>query len=374
MIRDCHVRRIAALLVVASLAIAAFAQRKKKSEDEITQTLEVLPDPPPSTTADPHRLVFHVSPLGANGLLSKQTRDALKALQRSMKGATPVKLRAFVAGSGDMRRVASIVSEVFSEKRQPLPALSIVQVGSLPLTGAQVVIESISVEKKSLHPNGLALVSGQAHTEAQPTRDVTELATKALQDVGKAAAAVGAQTTDVLRVTCFLTSIEGAQSLTGAVRGMFPAAVFHYVQTQRAPSRAVAECEAAVRSGQASSEPLRLVNPDGLPKSANYSQIAVVAGPKIILTGTQLQFGFQDADARLAFQRLEKVLDQAGSSVKHVAMSSVYPLSASLTEQVRRIRFEFFERQRPPASTMLEFEGLPAMEAGFAIDVVAVPR
>ena len=373
MIVDRHVRRLAALLVLASLGIA-FAQKKKKSEEEITQTLEVLPDPPQSTTADPHRLVFHVTQPITTGLLSRQTRDALKALQRTVKGATLVKLRAFVAGSGDMRRVGSIVSEVFSEKRQPLPAISIIQVGALPLPGAQVIIEATSVEKKALHPNGLAFISGQAHSEAQPQRDVTHLANKALADVQKAAAAVGSKNEDVLRVTCFLSSIEGAQPLTATARSMFPAAVFHFVQTQRAPVRAVAECEAVARSGQPAAEPLRLLNPEGLPQSANYSQIAIVSGPKIILTGTQLEFGFQDADARLAFQRLEKVLDQAGTSLKHVAMSNVYPLSLSMAEQVRRIRFEFLDKAKPPASTMLEFEGLPAMEAGFAIDVIAVPR
>ena len=72
-----------------------------------------------------------------------------------------MKLRAFVAGSGDMRRVQAIVSETFTERRLSLPALSVVQVGGLPLEGAQVVIEATSVGKKDVNPNGLVFIAGQ---------------------------------------------------------------------------------------------------------------------------------------------------------------------------------------------------------------------
>ena len=55
-------------------------------------------------------------------------------------------------------------------------------------------------------------------------------------------------------------------------------------------------------------------------------------------------------------------------------MAHLYPLSSSIAEQIRRIRFEFFDKTRPPAATMQPFEGLPAMDAGFAIDVVAIAK
>ena len=60
--------------------------------------------------------------------------------------------------------------------------------------------------------------------------------------------------------------------------------------------------------------------------------------------------------------------------MKNVAMSSLYPLSTSIAEQVRRIRFDFYDKSRPPASTMLNFEALPAMDAGFAVDVIAIAK
>ena len=148
---------------------AAWGQKKKKKSDEepVTQTLPLLKDPPAAIEGQTQRLVFHVSPLSSKGLLSPQVRDGLKELLKSNHGATILKLRAFVAGSGDLRRVQAIVSEVFTDHKLNLPALSTIQAGGLPLEGAQVVLESIAEEKKTVNPNGLAFFSGQQAKDAR---------------------------------------------------------------------------------------------------------------------------------------------------------------------------------------------------------------
>ena len=84
--------------------------------------------------AETGKLAFHVSPLSAKGLLTQQVHDALKALDRANGGATFIKLRAFVAGTGDMRRVATIVGEEFADKKIPLPAVTTVQAALYPWT------------------------------------------------------------------------------------------------------------------------------------------------------------------------------------------------------------------------------------------------
>ncbi|MBI1788179.1 MAG: hypothetical protein HYR60_11590 [Acidobacteria bacterium] len=360
------------LVALAALAAIAYPLPKKKKKEEETQTLEVPKDPPAATTAETRRLVFHVTPLSGKGLLSQQVREALKALMKTAGSAQIVKLRAMVAGSGDLRRVPAIVSEVFTEKKLNLPVVSTVQVGGLPMEGAQVVLESTAMVRKEVNPHGLAWISGQQHSTDKPLEAVEPLARKSLDDLKTAVAAAGSHPSDVLRLTCFMSSLDGVNEVRGLIAADFAQAAVNLVQVQRAPARGVVECEAVARLRHAVAEPVRLVNPQGLPSSPNYSQLALIGARKIVLTGTQVSFGYQDADARLAFQRLDKVLREAGVSAKNVAMSSLYPLSTSLAEQVRRIRFEFYDPSHPPASTMLPFEGLPAMEAGFAVDVVAV--
>ena len=102
--------RIVALAMAGLIAASPILAKKKKKEEEITQTLEVLPDPPSTLKVETSRMTFEVSPLSSKGLLSQQVRDAIKALWKANRGETIVKLRAFVAGTGDMRRFPQLVT------------------------------------------------------------------------------------------------------------------------------------------------------------------------------------------------------------------------------------------------------------------------
>lgn len=365
-------RTIGVLVVCVLVAHAGPLLKKKKSDEDVTQVLQLPKDPPSAVVAETARLSFHVSPLSSKGLLSQQVRDALKALQHSVGSGAIVKLRAFVAGSGDLRRVQAIVSETFTDHHQPLPALSVVQVGGLPLEGAQVVMEATAVGKKEVNPNGLVFIAGQQASAPNPLEPVLPLAEKALGQLRTAVKGAGSEAEDVLRGACFLSSLDDFAKVRERVGSEYPGAAWTFVQVQRAPWNAVAECEAVARSRVKIEGPVQFLNPDGLAKSPNYSQIAMVGAPRVAITGTQVAFGMQDSDVRLAFGRLEKELAGVGASVKDVAWSSIYPLSNAAAEDVRKIRFEFYDAARPPACTLLPFEGLPSLDASFAVDAIAV--
>ena len=362
------------LALACALAVTAWPlAKKKKNQEEQTQTLQFPRELPSALAVETRRLVFQVSPLSAKGLLTQQVRDALHTLAHSA-GGTVVRLRAFVAGRGDVRRVRDLVSENFSDRRQPLPVLSVVQVGGLPLEGAQVVFESTALSKKEVNAAGLAFISGQAATSEGPLDPVPPLAAKALDGLRQSVRAAGARPEDVLRVTCFLSSLDNLAAVREIFDREYPGAARNYVQTQRAPARAIAECEAVARLSTPPAAPLELRNPAGTTPSPYYSQFALVGAPQVVLSSMQAAFGFQEADARLAFERLEKALEASGGSLKGAAFASFYPLSASIAAQVRKVRAEFFEPGRPPAVTMLPFEGLPSMDAGFAADVIVLKQ
>ncbi len=360
-------------LIHALVSLPSFAMAKKKKE-EITQTLEAPKDPPLAVVADTQRLGFLVSPLSAKGLLSAQLRDAIRGLIKTANGAQIVKLRAFTAGTGDMRRVYAIVSDIFTEKKLPLPAVSIVQVGGLPLDGAQVQLEAYVVGKKTVNPNGLAFVSGVGIATRNPLDPVPPLLDKAMADLKAAVESSGATSQDVLRITCLFSSLDEYSKLRSTIQTSFPAAMVASVMTQRGPGSGLAECEGVARLKSPVGGSLKFLSPPEQNPSPNYSKIALVGSPKIILTGTQLAFHMEDADVRLAFGRLDKALEAVQSSLKLVAFSSLYPLSNAMLTKIRNIRFEFYDKARPPASTMVLFEGLPSIDASFGIDVIAVPH
>jgi enamine deaminase RidA (YjgF/YER057c/UK114 family) len=355
------------MALACGLALLAFPQKKK---DE-TQTLQLPRDLPSAVEGDPRRLTFQVTPLSSKGLLSRQVRDALNALNHEAKGDPILKIRAFVAGSGDGRRVRDIVSEVFTDRKQALPVLSLVQAGGLP-EGAQVVLEGIAEGKKEVNPHGLALVSAQTESADDPTGPVAPLVSKSLAAVRLAVKAAGSEPADVVRVSCFLSSLDEVAAARKLVESEYPKAAADLVQTQRSPTRRLAACEAVARLRRDIGTRFETMNPEGLAAELGASQIALVASAKVVLTGTQVSFGFEEKDARLAFQRVEKALEQAGVSTRDVAFAHFYPLAAGIAAQVRQVRGEFFDPARPPASSLLRFEGLPSMNAGFAMDVVAV--
>jgi hypothetical protein len=319
---------LALALIFASLLVGQ-SNKAKATKEPPAQTLPVLKDPPAAVVADAARLTFHVSPLSAKGFLTQQTRDALQALFRANRGAPMVKLRAFVAGTGDARRVQAIVSEVFTDRKQPIPALSTIQVGALPLEGAQIVIESISEDKKTQNSNGLVFLQ-VAHAANAPV--AVELLTAAARKANVAPA-------DMLLVTCFLGSLGDVEGARLAASRAFPSAAADFVQRQRVSTGSSVDCESVGRSSN---------------KGANT--------PKLIFTGAQMAFGNQDADLRLAIERLLKTLNSLGAGDGDVIFSNVY--------SVGRVKLPDVSI---PSITLI-IEGLPSPDASMAIEVVATPR
>jgi enamine deaminase RidA (YjgF/YER057c/UK114 family) len=92
----------------------------------------------------------------------------------------------------------------------------------------------------------------------------------------------------------------------------------------------------------------------------------------LVFTGAQMAFGYTQADARLAFERLERTAKSAGSSVKNAVVLNFYPLSRQLGETALAAGREYLDPARSPAGLRgVVFEGLPSMDGSFAIEVIA---
>ncbi len=368
-----------AIIVCLALAVALAAwpadqkkkkKKSKKDEEPITQVLELPKDPPAAIVADTDRLVFQVSPLSSKGLLSQQLRDALKWLLRQNRPV--VRLRAYIAGTGDTRRVQSVVSEAFTDKKLALPVLSVVQIGSLPLDGAQVLLEAVTVDKKSVNPAGLAFIASQQDYVAQPVQPVLPLAEKAAAQLRAALDAAGAAAQDVLRVSCSVTSLDDAEKVRLLFASRYPSASLIIMQPLRGALQSGAACGAVARLASAPQQPLEFRNPAGVDRLPGSSAIALVGPHRVAFSSAQLAFGTGAEDARLAFQRLGKSIEQANASFQNAAVAEVYSLSSAAGDRARSAAAEFFDKARPPVLSTLPFEGLPSMDASFAIDLIAL--
>lgn len=322
----------------------------------------------PVIEGETRKLQFQVAPAVTEGNIADQIDKTLATFKSRI-----LNLRAFVVGTDQVGIARLAIEEFFQKKRRPLPTVIVVAIGALPNPKARVVVEAVLDSGRNLNPEGLAFVSGQADSSDKPVERMLPLTEKAMKDLNTIHRAAGILAEDVLRVTCLMTSVSDAAGVEARVKREFPQAALTLVQIQRAPARGVIECESVARLRANPGEPLKFIHADGLPKSPDFSHAALIGAPRLLFSDLRLPKGDKDNDARKVFAELHQLLKYFGGSIKLVAMSSLYPVSQAATDLVRRTRFDFYDRDRPPASTMMMFEGL-ADNASFGVSVVAVKQ
>ena len=95
---------------------------------------------------------------------------------------------------------------------------------------------------------------------------------------------------------------------------------------------------------------------------------------RLAISGTQLAFGSGEEDSRLAFQRLDKALTPLGAKIADTVWAQFYPLSSKAVGSIRKVEFEFFDKNKAAINKPLVFEGLPSMDAQFGLEVVTTAR
>ena len=324
----------------------AFGPQKHKNQEPKSEVQPLPPQPPMALKADTRSLDFHVSPLLKTGGLESQIRQSLTDLLRDTHGETIVKLRAFVAGAGDARRVQAQVAQLFTQNRQPLPVLTVLQVGSLGQDAAKVVIEAVVATRRTANPHGLAFFAAQSGPSLNQ-------AVSSLKD-SVTAAAVAPDA--VLTATCFATLSADYESTRGIIQAAFPHANVSLVQPMRDPLNDTSECEAIGQLAEAPTQgPVVLLN---------GRRTSLVAAHQLVFTGLQLSFGSYLDDAHEAFARLQRSTT-ALDPVEAPVQVNVFSLDASGASALRKTT-------AVPSSifTVQTIEGLPSIDATAGLEAV----
>ena len=86
---------------------------------------------------------------------------------------------------------------------------------------------------------------------------------------------------------------------------------------------------------------------------------------KYAFSGTQAAFGFEEKDAKLAFQRIGRDLEAAGIAPGEVVETRVYALTKPIADMALRLRTIQGEAVSVPV------EGVAGSDASFAVDIIA---
>lgn len=330
------------------LTVAGSAAQRHKNQEPKTQVLPLPPELPKALVADTATLDFHISPLLRTGGLSTQIRQSLNDLIRDTRGETIIKLRAFVAGAGDARRVQAEAANLFTDRKLPLPAVTVLQVGALAQQTAQVVIEAVVSTRKTVNPNGLAFFAGQNGASFD----------EALRELRDSVAAAAIPPNHVLTCTCFTSQIDSYDTARGAVQSAFPNTAINIVQAVRDPASDASMCEAV---GQ-------LTEPPGGPVVLlKKSRATLVNSPQLIFTGLQLSFGSFLDDAHEAFVRLQRTASALQPIAAPVEVNA-FSLDAYASSALRKMT-----SFPPSAFTAQTVEGLPAIDASGGIEAILAP-
>jgi hypothetical protein len=345
-----HPVLITSVLLLLSLSASLGLSQRKKNEEPRTQVLPLPPTLPKALSTETEGLDFHISPLLHTGGLSAQIRQSLNDLIRDTHGETIIRLRAFVAGAGDARRVEAETANLFTDRKLPLPVLSVLQIGALGQETAQVVIEAVVATHKSINPNGLGFYSG----ETGPSFE------QAVHRLQASVAASGVGSDHVLTCTCFTSQIPNNDNARALVQSAFSNTAINIVQAIRDPASDESMCEAIAQLSQPPAE--------GPVVILARSRATLVNSRELIFTWLQLSFGSFLDDAHEAFARLRR------------SASALQPVNAPV--QVNAFTLDTYAASAllkttsfpPSAFTAQLVEGLPAIDASGGIEAVLAAK
>lgn len=302
------------LLTLLPAAVQGQKKKKKKPEVEITQTLEVIPDPPASVTVETAK--SNSSPPPFPERVCSPSRFATRSKRSAPRPAPARSSRSAPSSPEPVTSAACNPSSPNVRRKETTPAGRRHHPGRHVAHGRRAGHpRSRRQRQESGEPQRPRLP--QRHGRRQQGRPGKTLADvdKAIADLSHAAKAGGSDPADVQRVTCLLSALDSVAEVRTRVARAFPSAVLVAVQAQRLHDTALAECEAVTRLRTRPAEALVMLNPPEMNPSPMYSKGALIGAEKLVLTGTQMAFHSEDKDVHLAFQRMSKVLDAAGSSM-----------------------------------------------------------
>jgi enamine deaminase RidA (YjgF/YER057c/UK114 family) len=114
-----------------------------------------------------------------------------------------------------------------------------------------------------------------------------------------------------------------------------------------------------------------------LPAPAGYSQVVKTGGPLVLTSGQiavrgdgSIPEGFE-AQARLVFEHLGRALGAAGASWADVVKLTIFVTTLDELDTLRRVRDEFVDTGRPPASSLVQVAGLVRPELLLEVEALA---
>jgi N-sulfoglucosamine sulfohydrolase len=334
---------------------------------------------------------------------ARQAEQVLQNLDTALKVAgsdltKAVKLNVYLAQADARPKVQEILAARFTADSKP--AVSFV-VGALPEPDALIAMDAVAVvsEEKNADQavgvrapagygaDGIApvavlpagpkiYVSGMADTNALPfaTRKTLE---KLLAAIGH----LGLQREDVVQLKAFLQPMSEVAAVRREIVRFFdghapPVVLVEWISPPPNPPIEIELIAAAKGDFSKESDPVSFLTPPGTTDSKVFKRVTRVNhGRQIYVSGL---YGLKSSDGagqlREIFADLGAVLKKTGSDFEHLAKATYYVTDADASDQLNKIRLEFYNPQRPPAASKATVKAVGCPGKTVTLDMIAVTR
>jgi enamine deaminase RidA (YjgF/YER057c/UK114 family)/dienelactone hydrolase len=123
-------------------------------------------------------------------------------------------------------------------------------------------------------------------------------------------------------------------------------------------------------------ETIFFITPAGVTPSAGYTRIVRISAGPTIWTGGMVASGDAadgDSEAGDVFDRVVRTVEALGGDRRHLVKATYFVTSDEAAASLRRVRATVYERERPPAASLVAVRGVGHAHRGQSIDMIAVP-
>jgi enamine deaminase RidA (YjgF/YER057c/UK114 family) len=325
-----------------------------------------------------------------------QAERVLSSIELALKEARTtlnnlVRLHVYVADQSVTPQIDKLLAERFGA-RKTKPAVTLVET-AMPRAGMLVAMDAIAATAWIPEPGrGIRLAAAglpqrtarASHAAIQPAGPFVIVSGRAapgpfdpairetMAQLRGDLQSVGLTFDDVVQVKSFLGDMGSARRLESVVAESFAAGrVPPQVVTEWRQNAAPAEIElvaTALRTGGTRMDVEHLESIGG-----RYSRVARAnAGRPIFVSGLYGQSPDPAAQVDEMFSALQRVLQEAGSDIRHLVKATYYVSDSAADDRINTIRPTIYDAQHPPAASKLFVRGTGRPGNASTFDMIAV--
>lgn len=341
-----------------------------------------------------------ILPRKNDGMVGKQLQDCVTQLEQVLKGSgsslsLTARLHVCAASEEHLRAVIEELPGHFPKGQ--CPAISYV-VSRLPdgaLVGLDVVARREGIAELAVmrRPEVAILPEGQKifiAGQAEPSQRLEEATVKTLESLSRTLTFLGRTDQDIVQLKAFVQPMSEVEVVRQAVGKFYgesnapPLVLVEWNSSAEVPIEIeLVAWGGPVESGRAV---LEFLTPPDMTRSPVYSRVCRTQHPVTIFVGSlhgeqSVRALDSDADSGNSaeaevislFGKLEKILQECDSDLRHMTKATYYVSSESVSQSLNVQRRKWYDPERPPAASKAMVTSTGSSKRGMTLDMIAIP-